>query len=452
MEHERSSAPALWKQVLPAWARPSAPLFVHLIVTRICSWSCPFCVIKNNGAGMPDGETLIAVVKRLSRAGVMDVTLFGGEPLLHPKVLDIGMAIQDCGMKPGFVSNGDVPVSAKAVAQVFPQASVSIHGPENVHDKLVGKQGAWRHAVSFVKEYTGNGGKASICVTVGRDNLDAFAEFCLGISEEIPLISFVVNPVIPFPGASTALRSEELSALGRVLVSLASELSSRKVAVTIGSTVPFCALPPEAISLATSCFAGTLFATVDYLGDVHICPERNAAVGNIFADGLKKIWRKKSEYDTLATASFADEPCKGCSAYAWCLGGCRSTTGGAAPTTDKRAVGPDAARRNIELASEAFADAPPCDHVGKMPRFVRKHPRARTRIEPFGMFVVSRFGQPLALDSVGRKFFSRFLDGKRVDWLAAGKKEGFSKEEAMSFISQGLQLGIFTNGRGGENL
>jgi len=433
---------------LPAWAKPSAPLFVHLIITRVCNWSCPFCVIKNNKTGIPDVSTLLAVVGKLAEAGVMDVTLFGGEPLLHPQALEVGSAIQDRGMKPGFVSNGNVRVSPKLLVKTFPQASVSIHGPEDVHDKLVGKRGAWRHAVSFIKDYVGSGGRASVCVTVEHGNLDSFAEFCAGFADEVPLVSFVVNPVIPFPGLSDALDGDQLMNFGKALVELAKALAPKQIPVTVGSPMPFCSLPPEAALIACACHAGTLFAMADYLGNIHICPERNTPVGNLFKRSLTDIWRENSEYGQMSTRSFVDEECKTCRAYSWCLAGCRSTRK-TSPTTDKRLVGREAAERNIKAIQKALADDVPVLQPGDLPEFVSIHPKVRCRTEEFGMFVVSDNGQPFALDSEGKRFFSHFLDRPFHDWLAVGQQEGFLKSEAMSFVRQGLHLGLFTGQKRG---
>ncbi len=429
-------------QAVPTWAEPSAPLFVHLIITRVCNWSCPFCVIKNNKAGIPDVSALLAVVSKLAEAGVMDVTLFGGEPLLHPHALDVGKAIQDHGMNPGFVSNGNVRVSPKRLVKTFSQASVSIHGPENVHDKLVGKRGAWRHAVSFIKEYVGSGGRASVCVTVEQGNLDSFADFCAGFADEVPLVSFVVNPVIPFPGLSDALDGDQLMSFGKALANLTKALAPKQISVTIGSPMPFCALPPEAALIACACHAGTIFAMADYLGNIHICPERDTPVGNLFEKSVTDIWRENSEYGQMSTRSFVDEECKTCRAYPWCLAGCRSTRE-TSPTTDKRIVGKEAAERNIKAIQESLTDDVPAIQLEDLPQFVSIHPKVRGRAEEFGMFVVSEKGQPFALDSDGKRFFSYFLDRSFHDWLAVGQREGFLESETTSFVRQGLHLGLF---------
>jgi len=430
----------------PSWARPSAPLFVHLLITRICNWDCPFCVIKATSGNHGDVNRIESVVARLGSAKVFDVTLFGGEPLLHPHAVRIGRMITDHGMQAGFVSNGDVRLDPREVAKGFPQGAVSIHGLPHVHDAIVQNRGAFDRSARFLREYVSAGGRASLCVTVGRKNLDTFQSFCDYVSVNLPVVSVVVNPVIPFPGGADALDREDLEMLGTTLTAIADRLSCSGIYLTLGATVPFCALPSTAAHLASACYAGTLFATVDSNGDVCVCPERDSGIGNILQTDLTSLWGDCSEFEEQSSGSFANEGCLSCVAYTWCIGGCRSTRGGATSTTDIRFRGPEVAQRNLDYLSERLGNRPEVQKTRS--NLVSIASGVRSREEPFGMFVLTPEGQPLALDKAGSRLFAQLLKEGRAQAERLAQESDMSVADVSDFFSQGIRLGVLTEPEG----
>ena len=438
MKNKRPMSSASIPCLPPAWAKPSSPLFAHLLITRACNWSCPFCVIKDNKAGHGDTDTIMRVVYRLAESGVLDLTLFGGEPLLHPDALPIGEHIARCGMQPGFVSNGDVRADPQEIASIFPQGAVSIHGMPTTHDETVRCNGAWKRSMEFLQQYVSSGGRASVCLTVGKKNLRDFPGFCTYLAENAGVVSVVVNPVIPFPGAADALGTAELEILGQLLAGVAEQLARNGVEVILGASVPFCALPPVAARFASACYAGTLFATVDSAGDLFICPERQSPVGNVLAEDLRAKWPEWNEFEEQATGSFADDPCRACGAYSWC----RSTRECAVSTTDVRARGPEWAERNLKQMQEgcAVSGDDGCILAGS----ISLADGVRARIEPFGMFILSPSGKPLALDHDGAKLFQKIAGSDSVTLAEILQEHRVSEEDARVFLGQGIRLGLFT--------
>jgi len=67
----------------------SKALYAQLAVTDDCNLSCSYCNEFTPGASPPALSDLKARVDRLSALGVMVFDLLGGEPLLHPDILEV---------------------------------------------------------------------------------------------------------------------------------------------------------------------------------------------------------------------------------------------------------------------------------------------------------------------------------------------------------------------------
>lgn len=84
---------------------------LNLLVTSICNAGCPWCIAneymtsKKSYDLIPPKNVQI-VIDRLEREKVRQVNLLGGEPSLHPDVLDIGKKIDALGVPVGFSTNG----------------------------------------------------------------------------------------------------------------------------------------------------------------------------------------------------------------------------------------------------------------------------------------------------------------------------------------------------------
>jgi len=428
------------QSALPSWAVPSAPLFVHLIVDRACSWHCGFCVLRSSNRSFGDFDVLSKVIRRLGEGQVLDLTFYGGEPFLHPRIRELAVLARDRGMRPGFVTNGDHAFAPDLAAEIFDQGSVSLHGFEATHDAIVNKPGAFKRTVAFYKGFRGAGGKPSLCVTVSSENLPGFRDFAFYAAEHLRPLSLVVNAVISF-----ALDGPALDLAGIEKLSLAMIEVKRKfgLSVLFGAAVPFCAIPAEAAELASSCMAGTVFASVDPEGGLRICAERHQAIGSLLSDGLISLWQRFSEFSILASGNFLSSACVSCRAYPFCLGGCRSVDRGPRPTTDPRVVGPDAAERNLKHLSAR--SAPVGGYMrGRLPRAIRLCRGHRFRQEPFGGFLVLDSGRVLSLASSEARFLRSIPEsGSGADWKELAGAQGLPEPSVTPFVRQGLGLGVF---------
>jgi MoaA/NifB/PqqE/SkfB family radical SAM enzyme len=63
--------------------------FAEFAITNVCIAKCSFCEIwKQRPKSFSDREKSLQVIENLARMGVGHITLTGGEPLLHPNIVD----------------------------------------------------------------------------------------------------------------------------------------------------------------------------------------------------------------------------------------------------------------------------------------------------------------------------------------------------------------------------
>ncbi len=67
----------------------NAPIDAQLIVTRRCNLSCGYCAEYDNSSEPVPLEDLYRRIDALHRLGSANITLLGGEPLMHPDVAEI---------------------------------------------------------------------------------------------------------------------------------------------------------------------------------------------------------------------------------------------------------------------------------------------------------------------------------------------------------------------------
>ena len=85
----------------------ASPTLVDFQITTRCHMRCPHCYAGSNAEGehVETGRA-IAVLEELAKAGVCQLAIGGGEPLLHPGIRDIIRAAHELGMVPNLTTTG----------------------------------------------------------------------------------------------------------------------------------------------------------------------------------------------------------------------------------------------------------------------------------------------------------------------------------------------------------
>jgi len=93
------------------WAKRLVPSVCDVSVTNVCQATCNFCCFAHDkqivtNRRFIDTGKFIAALPLLHRHGVRYVNFQGGEPLLHPDILELTAAVGRTDMRAAMISNG----------------------------------------------------------------------------------------------------------------------------------------------------------------------------------------------------------------------------------------------------------------------------------------------------------------------------------------------------------
>ena len=304
--------------------RVSAPRTLHLTITTACNWRCIFCTVHEEKGIYYKTDIIKKVLDRLAEAGVTEVTLYGGEPSLHPDFIEIGRYAKDVGLLVGFISNGAKinELIIDDILDIFDLGSISIHGFRKTHERITQRIKSYEQAFNAIKLLDAEGFELAVCTTVCTLNLFNFDKFVKWMYYKFPNIKlFVVNRAT-FMGINKEYclnRSEVVELVRRV-----DELSKMGISIRLGVPTPPCILPEELRKYASFCSAGVDFGNVDGVGNVKMCQSlsKTPTLGNVLEKPLSEIWN--CEYLlTFREYNWIPEKCKNCQMFKDCFCGCK---------------------------------------------------------------------------------------------------------------------------------
>ena len=141
------------------------PQMIKIELTHHCNLSCRMCGFfgrkdhegLRKGIPLPEKALTLEQLKKF----VDDITVFtpfvgysGAEPTLHPDYLDLALHIKKKGLFFGFPTNGTL-LEGKAeeiVETGLDWLTISLDGPEEIHDKVRGVPGTFKKLTAGVKK------------------------------------------------------------------------------------------------------------------------------------------------------------------------------------------------------------------------------------------------------------------------------------------------------------
>jgi MoaA/NifB/PqqE/SkfB family radical SAM enzyme len=147
---------------------------VVLHITNICASNCPFCYAHSDGEGRKsaDLDILCRIVDELKKAQIEQVSLLGGDPALHPHIMDIAEYVYKQGISAALMSNTfDLPVSLKESSKYFSLYETTIHGSDSeTHDKFCRTEGAYDSLMKKLRELTAINAKIGVAINIIQYN------------------------------------------------------------------------------------------------------------------------------------------------------------------------------------------------------------------------------------------------------------------------------------------
>jgi len=84
--------------------------YMSIVLTHECTRKCPFCIDKHRGNGaILSYDNLRKALDFAKQKNIKDILFTGGEPTLHPNVIEYALTVKKYGFRLIFTSNADRP-------------------------------------------------------------------------------------------------------------------------------------------------------------------------------------------------------------------------------------------------------------------------------------------------------------------------------------------------------
>jgi len=337
---------------------PGAPFQIVWNITQKCNMQCIHCY---ENAGKATGKELsskeiINGLNRMGNVGVASIAFSGGEPSIHPQILDFIQCTNDHGMFPAMATNG-YTLADKKRAQKFNNAGlgfvqISLDGLDPVtHDSFRGINGAWEKAVQAIKNFVDAGIFVEVATTVTEHNLDEIPEM-IDFIRDLGVNWFMLYNFIP-TGKGSGIKNMDLSPHERSELLKTAYLENNNSDMQILSTAPQYAtvaksmVSPDSTMIPThfynpeysnpallqladfigGCGAGRFYMSIEPNGDLYPCvffPHKDdVKLGNLIEDDFEDIWTHNSLLKSIRNKEILKGHCGRCESHNIC-GGCRA--------------------------------------------------------------------------------------------------------------------------------
>ena len=260
---------------------------VTISITEECPNRCAHCALPNSGNKLClSSRTVKDIICQILDMGTTLVIFDGGEPALYRELLDLVASVDDRAISTLFTSGaGFTATLARRLKEAGLYAvNVSLDSPiEAEHDAMRGREGVFSEAMQTVRFARQAGLLVDLYVVLRRENmshLQGFHELArrMGAHE----LTF-------FEVVCTGRWSE------RQNIALTQEDHARLADFVRNAGAPRIFSVPEAYK-SFGCFAATSWMHITPAGEVYPCPCYPESWGSIFAEPIKKIWRRMGSF------------------------------------------------------------------------------------------------------------------------------------------------------------
>ena len=190
---------------------------IYLYITGSCNLNCRHCWIEPDFGDRAKKHlpwaTLKTIFEQAKEIGLQSVKVTGGEPFLHPEMVEILYALKAMDLHVTMETNGTLIGAREAQALKDNQVtfSISIDGPNaELHDDLRGVQGAFERTLRGIEAVRQEGLSFQIITCLHRGTRHSLREMA-AFAQELGANSLKINPI------TGVGRSEEMDEHGELL-------------------------------------------------------------------------------------------------------------------------------------------------------------------------------------------------------------------------------------------
>ncbi len=304
-----------------------APVTINWAINNSCNFACSHCYSRMDTQDELPLGLLYSCIEKVAKAGVFSVNFGGGEPLLHPHLLDIAAFSSALGLRVSMNSNGWLIDSDKAAALKkagFSKVGISIDSHlSEVHDHFRGVAGSHERALAALGHLKAAGILTSISTVICRINSLTIADLVTMALEQgvgqLNFHNFKCSGLGMSNKDSLDLTPDEWKFFYRDAI--AARTAVRDLDISLDDPIIALLDARDAGNLVKGSVCGKLSLNIKANGDMTPCGFIPVVIGNIVADDLQQVWKESSVLDKMRNKQPTDK-CRGCSKYVDCLGGC----------------------------------------------------------------------------------------------------------------------------------
>ncbi len=314
----RETGPASW----------TAPPRMDLALTYRCNNDCSFCYSGGSREITELGEEdWIRIIDKLWNNGVPQIVFTGGEPTLREDLVELIENSKE--FVTGLVTNGrnlaDLAKKLDDAELDYIQVSLESHIP-GVHDRMVGRQGAWQETVDGIRAALDLGMSVLTNTTLTRDNLALFPDM-IRYGAKMGLRMMACNTLICSGKIRRVDKQKQVSldALKDILISAADIARSLDIKLEWYSPTCYKQFNPVEFGFGAKCCSAAQYnMTVEPDGSVIPCQSWfQDKLGNLTTSQWPEIWEHPVAKGFREKAYLKGRTeCENCEYLPQCWGGC----------------------------------------------------------------------------------------------------------------------------------
>jgi radical SAM protein with 4Fe4S-binding SPASM domain len=276
------------------------PTKIEIDLTNRCNLQCIHCSRMASPVAPVKGELTIGEIKafisQAAKLGVFSLQLMGGEPLVYKGFFEVCEHARVHGVRHlNTSSNGFAigPDLARRLSGYFSEIQLSLHGATaNTHDRIVGKQGAFRRLCLAAEILSAAGVRVNLSFTVMEHNINEI-EMVPEVAKDMGAVSLRYL-ALSDQGRGHALKQwsgRDRSQIGaRIRRIYLQQKDTGPLDIRAGGFPPFSAMNTKATFFG--CPAGRDLLYVRSDGCVSCCGVVEEYVGSIRESAVEELWHK----------------------------------------------------------------------------------------------------------------------------------------------------------------
>lgn len=307
-------------------------------ITLACCFSCRYCGSKGGKARENElsTEECLNAADQLAELGCRRVSMIGGEIFMRADWKQIVKRLSGHDIRVNIITNGFL--FRKELIDDLKDAgiesvSVSLDGPEEIHDKYRQK-GSFNRAIRAMEDLLAEGISVSVISTLNSENVKHLEEM-FGFLGRYDIYAWQLQACSPMGNAANNGIDYRFD-MQTVIDFVASHMYEASFALGVADNIGYFTEEEGYIRGVKSgdayfrgCSAGISSIGIDSVGNVRGCESMydDAFIeGNIREQSLRSIWEDpdKFAYNRKFTKESLTGKCAECELGEYCGGGCRS--------------------------------------------------------------------------------------------------------------------------------